>query len=628
VQAKIDNGNWVDTSEIILPDGIHSYQFRVYDHAGHMTESSVGQIAVDATAPNVEADEEIKLGETVYYALEDNGSGLAISRIVIEDEDEQYKKVVWVENIAGNKLESNILWDGKFPSNTLGTSADKILAGIGEYYITFKISDRAGNETFYTTIVNVNPISYLQVIPEFVLPVSEETSNEPTSQLVNEETTEQSFGGTSTPAQPSETQNLISLTGTATAGTSTNTTTSNILWGAAAMAVIGAATAYALEQQKKREEEEEQSYLQAQQQAEMLNQQEQQRIINQWLEGQAILNAQIEALELRGATPAEIEAILAQASTQGFGASTAQVGAWLANWQAENVEEAIQADMTEGEQYQAYVNSPEYIARQEELAEWQEQQALEAAQEATFNHLLNEHRDQQDSYISPSELAQNSAYNHLMNEHRDTSALDWLINLYSDETIPGQTALERTQHILDMTENGTFVHFANIPKGDSGFDQSFRDSGIWQGSGNQVGHFLTALDLSIWANDPNVSSFVGGIRNQFALSAIIGHEMIGDDVGVFPFVINSNQVINGFYYNLTTFGALNRWFLSGEDDNFDKILNMGPHIFNIKLESFTSGNSIEDLRLSYQGWVAGQQITNGEIETSEDFAKWLEENLK
>ncbi|MBL8107872.1 MAG: Ig-like domain repeat protein, partial [Anaerolineales bacterium] len=187
VQAKIDNGNWIDANEITIEDGIHTYQFRAYDNAGNMTETPVQNIKVDTTPPSVEADTKINLGDTLFYTLEDKGSGLAIERIVIEDEDEKYKKIVWLQEISGNKIEGDILWDGKFPSNTLGTSADKTVAGVGEYFITFKISDRAGNETFYTTIVNVNPISYLQSIPEFIIPESVETSNESAS---NEETGE------------------------------------------------------------------------------------------------------------------------------------------------------------------------------------------------------------------------------------------------------------------------------------------------------------------------------------------------------------------------------------------------------------------------------------------------------
>jgi hypothetical protein len=67
---------------------------------------------MNTIAPMVEADSNINLGETLYYTLQDPstgsgqaGSGLWINRTVIEDEDEKYKKIVWLETISGNKIE-------------------------------------------------------------------------------------------------------------------------------------------------------------------------------------------------------------------------------------------------------------------------------------------------------------------------------------------------------------------------------------------------------------------------------------------------------------------------------------------------------------------------------------------
>ncbi len=316
VQAKIDNGNWIDASEITIEDGIHTYQFRVYDNAGNMTETPVQNIKVDTIPPTVEAAAEINLGETIYYTLRDNGSGLWIERIVIEDEDEKYKKIVWVQEISGNKIEGDILWDGKF--------ADKTSASVGEYFITFKISDRAGNETFYATVVNVNPLSYFQTIPEFIPPESVETSNESTS---NEQAPEQSFGGTTAQTGNLSTMRKLEFGSSTTASTNTTTnTTSNILWGTAAAAVIGMATAYALEQQKKREEEEAAQLAQMTAEAEAKNAaveagrialMEQLKIRN-WQAGKDMLDAWIEVLEAQGASPEQIDDLREQAATQGL----------------------------------------------------------------------------------------------------------------------------------------------------------------------------------------------------------------------------------------------------------------------------------------------------------------------
>ena len=70
-------------------------------------------------------------------------------------------------------------------------------------------------------------------------------------------------------------------------------TQSNVLWGATAAAVIGAATAYALDEQRKRKEAEAKQLAEAQAKAAKLNAAEEQRkAVAAWLESQAILNAQ------------------------------------------------------------------------------------------------------------------------------------------------------------------------------------------------------------------------------------------------------------------------------------------------------------------------------------------------
>ncbi len=96
--------------------------------------------------------------------------------------------------------------------------------------------------------------------------------------------------------------------------------------------------------------------------------------------------------------------------------------------------------------------------------------------------------------------------------------------------------------------------------------------------------------------------------------------MVGDDVGNYERAHLSSfiQTSVGVVANVATFGAVNKWFLSGKDKNFRKIVG----------DSLGEGNSIQDLRLSYQGWVAGEQLANGDIQTREEFSQWLKDNLK
>jgi hypothetical protein len=64
---------------------------------------------------------------------------------------------------------------------------------------------------------------------------------------------------------------------------------------------------------------------------------------------------------------------------------------------------------------------------------------------------------------------------------------------------------------------------------------------------------------------------------------------------------------------------------SQKDEDLDKILSYGPLE---KWDYLHSGNSKEDLRLSCEGWVAGEKITNNEFESPHDFGNFIEERLK
>ena len=74
----------------------------------------------------------------------------------------------------------------------------------------------------------------------------------------------------------------------------------------------------------------------------------------------------------------------------------------------------------------------------------------------------------------------------------------------------------------------------------------------------------------------------------------------------------------GMLANIVTLNEVNRWFLSGDDENFQKIVG----------SKLGQGNSLEDLRLSYEGWIAGEEIVNGNIQTPREFSQWITDNLK
>ena len=259
IEGLADSGAWSSVNSLSFSDGLHTYQFKVTDTAGNTTTIPVQNLKVDTIAPAIDMTETLSLGEVVYYSLEDKGSGLSIYRAVIEDDAEKYKKVVWLDNISGNKLEDQILWDGKF--------SDGMKAAWGEYFITLKISDAAGNETMKTAVVSVNLLSALQVIPPFTPPPALlATESAPATQT--ESTSSTGFGGTNNGAKGEITSSSLSSAGGIRAeGGAMNVHTwtkepdstapaipqSAILWGAAATALVGATLA---DWKRKRDEEE------------------------------------------------------------------------------------------------------------------------------------------------------------------------------------------------------------------------------------------------------------------------------------------------------------------------------------------------------------------------------------
>ncbi|MBL8078007.1 MAG: Ig-like domain repeat protein [Anaerolineales bacterium] len=164
VEASADGGAWSVASQLSLSDGLHTYQFRVTDQAGNSTTVPLQNIKIDTIAPLIDMTATLSLGETVYYEFQDNGSGLSFYRTVIEDDDERYQKVTWLDTLSGNKFKEDVLWDGKF--------ADGTKAGWGEYFITLKVTDAAGNKAIKAAVVTVNPFSFLQDIPAFTPPQS------------------------------------------------------------------------------------------------------------------------------------------------------------------------------------------------------------------------------------------------------------------------------------------------------------------------------------------------------------------------------------------------------------------------------------------------------------------------
>ncbi len=269
-QVSIDGAAYqayTNTMQIPLNDGHHTIRFKAVDKAGNPTETPIQDFYIDTLAPLVDLPRSWQVEKNVIYTAQENLSGLAALRVVIEDEDERYAKVTWDEPVSGTTFSDNIHWNGVFK--------DKTVAPPGTYLVWVKASDLAGNERFQLGKVTVPEPNYVWILPQAnAVPATEEAVAPPAPpaellegaaapSLITPPTTD--FGGGAT--QPGEATKQSLLLTSGTAGASAATSSSGILWGAAAAAAIGAATAYALDATRKRKEAEEVQAAQARAQA-------------------------------------------------------------------------------------------------------------------------------------------------------------------------------------------------------------------------------------------------------------------------------------------------------------------------------------------------------------------------
>ncbi len=205
------------------------------------------------------------------------------------------------------------------------------------------------------------------------------------------------------------------------------------------------------------------------------------------------------------------------------------------------------------------------------------------------------------------------------NENVDLSAL-------------GTDARTRMEFVLDYTSSDPEkpVHFAK-QFNDSGFHEGFQDSPIWgAASGNQVGHFLTAVDIGM--------EHTGAYPKPVELAAAIGHEKWGDDRGANPEVFQGLAGLKPLDHVL--FQAAVGAVRDPERTPAEKYsavaatsqailpdLPSGSWTPNGWSEFWRRGNSQQDLRLTTYGVALGEMINAGEIKTTDEVAAFLQQNL-
>lgn len=150
VEAAINNGAWTPITNNQLPlftDGIHTYQVKVTDNAGNVTETPVLTVKVDATAPTITAPYVIGLAEDLAYRLTDPTSGLNQFSVTISDKDNIQPATGSAWGLAGNEAAGSYRWSGQF--------ANDAIANAGLHPFALRLTDMAGNEAVLTGYIEV-----------------------------------------------------------------------------------------------------------------------------------------------------------------------------------------------------------------------------------------------------------------------------------------------------------------------------------------------------------------------------------------------------------------------------------------------------------------------------------------
>ncbi|MCC6298613.1 MAG: Ig-like domain repeat protein [Anaerolineales bacterium] len=385
LELTADGGAWTAVNgPWSFSDGYHTLQFKATDNAGNATTTPLQEFFVDSLAPVIDLPVQWEVNDTIIYKVQDDGSGLASLRVVIEDEDERFAKVAWNEDVSGAKFKGEIVWDGIFKDGTA--------APAGTYLVWVKAQDLAGNERVGLGMVTVpSPFSLFESVlpttPPTVVPEPPQELFEEDTPLASTPTQSPSFGGSMT-EEKEITQNSLSLAG-GTASTSASASSSNVLWGATAAAMLGAVTAYALEEKRKRKQVEAQQRAQVQAEVDAKNtaleaerQAKWQSLkVQNWLEGQAMLNAYLEEAQKQGATDEEIAALKQKGATVGLGTAIQDAGDKIQTLHTQN---AMRQQVLEAFRAQER-NDAAAAAWKQQVEEQKQREQAQAAESARWN---------------------------------------------------------------------------------------------------------------------------------------------------------------------------------------------------------------------------------------------------
>ncbi|MGA2709325.1 MAG: hypothetical protein ACLP0B_02380 [Steroidobacteraceae bacterium] len=225
------------------------------------------------------------------------------------------------------------------------------------------------------------------------------------------------------------------------------------------------------------------------------------------------------------------------------------------------------------------------------------------------------------------------------------NAVEYLAQLLDDSTIddgsPGTELQRRLMTLFEASQSGGYgassgmasiLHQGGIFSGlhNEGFREPFRD--FWPASDNQVGHFMTAVDMGYrpeftyqWV--PSVGGGTGayvqaaGVHESFCIALIVGHEQVPDDANLFKirqyFAASTNDV-EKFYRAVGQVPGHTRYPAS-----VDMYLSRTKWFLQDIPIGNGAGNSFHDLHLSLYGYAFGTFIRKSQMTLRSDAAGWI-----
>lgn len=374
LDVSLNGGGWAAyTVPLVIGDGQHQAVFRARDLAGNLSVSAPLPFKVDARGPRIDLPENWNIWDTAAFAVRDGESGLAEVEVILSDPQGRWPSVKRTYTPTGSRYDGQIGWNRRFSDDTLAPE--------GQYRVTVKASDLAGNFSQKQATITI-PAGELPTEGTIVQPVveAEDPPVETTFALPPEEPqpvfepVESVFGGTSL-AVINEAWQANSL-----AAVPPLAEPDGILWGAGALAAMAAMTAY-YEQKRREEEEAQRAAVHAQAAAKNAAIEAKREAYwdqvktENYLQGKAMLDA---ALKDSNLSDEEKAALKEYAKTNGMSAGLGLTAATVAAHQQAKREADIawleKAEETEQDRHAKHVNSDEYKAYQAGLLAWHQEQ--------------------------------------------------------------------------------------------------------------------------------------------------------------------------------------------------------------------------------------------------------------